>query len=756
MSVAGSTIKIKRSGTSGDPAKLAAGELAYSSLAGLQTNGGDRLYIGVGSETAGDAANHIVIGGKYFTDMLDHVPGILTANSALIVDADKKLNDLLVGDLELTSNVLSSTGTLKLQAGSNTIQLASNNIIAGGSYDGSQLALSSNASLSQLRGGNINLVVGAAGTATNTVTLNNDGSLTVPGTIKTLSNGNLTLAPNGTGLVSIKNAYTLPGADGTAGYVLTTDGNGTVSFQAASSSLSIKDDLNNTDSVSLLNDTLSILGGSGIDTLVTNNTVTISGKDASTSVKGVAKFTATDFSVSSGNVSLVASRVQDIVGTALTAGRSIDISFNSGTHITTIAANLATTSSTGVASFSSDDFAVSVGGEVTIKTAGVGNAQLENSRVTVGSTNISLGSTSTTLAGLTQVDINNLRLTGSTLSITTGTQELVLDPSNGASGGTVNVSNAKITNLATPTADSDAATKAYVDSVAQGLSVKQSVQYATTAALSSYAYDNGSSGVGAIIEASANGALSIDGSTPTVGDRVLVKNETSVNATNNGIYVVTRVGSASTKFKLTRATDFDSGSPSGEIPSAFTFVERGTANADTGWTCVTNSPVTVGTTDIVFTQFSGAGQYNGGIGLTLDGNTFNVNTATGTGLYVSGDTLQIDPTLAGNGLTYNTGVLAVVGTADRITVSADAIDIASTYVGQTSITTVGTITSGTWNATTVAATYGGTGVSSYTTGDILYADSSSTLTKLAAGANGTVLQIRSGVPVWDVLDGGTY
>ena len=757
MAIAGSTIKIKRSGTSGDPAKLGAGELAFSSLAGAQNNGGDRLYIGVGAETAGNAEFHYVIGGKYFTDLLDHVHGTLTASSALIVDSNKKLDELLVDDLSLNGNTLSSTGTLKLQAGTgNTIQLAADNFIAGGSFDGSQVALASNAELKQLRGGTVNLVVGASGTATNTVIVNNDGSLTVPGTIKTLNNGNLTLAPHGTGLVSIANAYTLPRADGTAGYVLTTNGNGTVSFQAASSALSIKDDANNTDSISLLTDTLSILGGEGIDTLVTNNTITISAEDASTSNKGVAKFTATDFTVTSGEVALVANRVKDIVFDGLDAGEGIDITFNTSTHVTTIAAELASTSNAGVASFSSDDFAVSVGGEVTIKTAGVGNAQLENSRVTVGSTNISLGSTSTTLAGLTQVDINNLRLTGSTLSITTGTQELILDPSNGASGGTVNVSNAKITNLATPTADSDAATKAYVDSVAQGLSVKQSVQYATTASLSSYAYDNGSFGVGAIIEASANGALSIDGSTPTVGDRVLVKNETSVNATNNGIYVVTRVGSASIKFKLTRATDFDSGSPSGEIPSAFTFVERGTANADTGWTCVTNSPVTVGTTDIVFTQFSGAGTYAGGIGLTLDGTTFNVNTATGTGLYVSGDTLQIDPTLAGNGLTYNTGVLAVVGTADRITVTADAINIAATYVGQTSITTVGTITSGTWNATTVAAIYGGTGVSSYTTGDILYANSSSTLTKLAAGANGTVLQIQNGVPVWADLDGGTY
>jgi len=91
-----SIIRIKRSATSGNPTTLAAGELAYSSLADNGSNGGDRLYVGHGSETNGDAANHEVIGGKFFTDQLDHAKGTLTANSALIVDANKKINELLV------------------------------------------------------------------------------------------------------------------------------------------------------------------------------------------------------------------------------------------------------------------------------------------------------------------------------------------------------------------------------------------------------------------------------------------------------------------------------------------------------------------------------------------------------------------------------------------------------------------------------------------------------------------------------------
>jgi hypothetical protein len=747
-----STIRIKRSTTQGDPSTLGTGELAYSSLAGAQNNGGDRLYIGMGTETGGNAANHFVIGGKYFTDLLDHVHGTLTANSAIIADADKKIDNLLVDNLELNGNTLgATTGDLVLSAATNLIQLANNNYIAGGTSDGSQLILATgDASLKQLRGGTVKLIVGADGNATSTLTFNNNGTLTIPGTIAaTGTNTNITLTPTGTGKVSINNAYTLPNTDGTAGYVLTTDGAGTVSFQASSSSLSIKDDLNNTDSVNLLTDSFSILGGEGIGTLVTDNTVTISGEDASTSSKGIAKFTSTDFSVSSGEVSLVASRIQDIVGTALAEGEGIDISFNSGTHVTTISAELATDTNPGVASFSNDDFAVSVGGEVTIKAAGVGNSQLEHSKVTVGSTDINLGSTSTTLAGLTQVDVDFVKLTGNTIAITTSSYELVLDPSNGISTGTINVSNARITNLAEPLSANDAATKYYVDTVAEGLHIHEAAHCATTATLAvlsggSVTYSTGTLGVGATLNLSI-GLSVVDGHSLNNGDRILVKDE--ANQAHNGIYVRTNATT------LTRASDFDTAA---EINGGdFTFVENGTLYNKTGWV-QTTEVLDVGVDNVVWQQFSGAGVFAAGIGLSLTGTTFDINTATNTGLYISGDTLQIDPTLAGDGLTYNTGVLAIGGTSDRISVTADAVDIAATYVGQSSITTLGTITSGTWNATAIATEYGGTGFGSYSVGDILYANSTTSLVKLSAGSSGTVLQIVGGVPVWGVLDGGTY
>lgn len=106
-----SIIRIKRSGTSGNPSALGQGELAYSSLANDDINGGDRLYIGVGTETAGNAADHVVIGGKYFTDLLDHTRGTLQPSSALITDSSSKINELNVDNLNFNGNTLSSTDT---------------------------------------------------------------------------------------------------------------------------------------------------------------------------------------------------------------------------------------------------------------------------------------------------------------------------------------------------------------------------------------------------------------------------------------------------------------------------------------------------------------------------------------------------------------------------------------------------------------------------------------------------------------------
>lgn len=206
--------------------------------------------------------------------------------------------------------------------------------------------------------------------------------------------------------------------------------------------------------------------------------------------------------------------------------------------------------------------------------------------------------------------------------------------------------------VADPTSDSHAATKGYVDSARSGLDVKQSVRVATTSAIN--------------IATDLEDGDTIDGVTLATGDRVLVKNQST--ASENGIYVVVASGAAS------RSTDADSNA---EVTAGmFTFVSEGSVNADSGWVLTTNDTITLGSTSLEFAQFSGAGQVSAGDGLTKTGNT-----------------------------------LDVVGTADRITVNADSIDIASTYAGQTSIDTLGTISTGTWEATDVGVAHGGTGAS---------------------------------------------
>ena len=162
----------------------------------------------------------------------------------------------------------------------------------------------------------------------------------------------------------------------------------------------------------------------------------------------------------------------------------------------------------------------------------------------------------------------------------------------------------KITGLADPVSDQDAATKIYVDQVAQGLDVKASVKAATTANIT------------------LSGAQTIDGVSIVAGDRVLVKNQTA--QADNGIYVASNTS-------WSRSADANAWN---ELISAYTFVEEGSTYADTGWVCTVNAGGTLGTTPVTWSQFSGAGTYQAGTGLTLTGNTFSItNTGVTAGSY---------------------------------------------------------------------------------------------------------------------------
>ena len=210
---------------------------------------------------------------------------------------------------------------------------------------------------------------------------------------------------------------------------------------------------------------------------------------------------------------------------------------------------------------------------------------------------------------------------------------------------------AQIRVATTPSNANDVASKSYVDATKSGLDVKDSVRAATTAA-------------GTLASDFANGDT-IDGVTLATNDRILIKNQ--ADGSENGIYTVNASGAP------TRATDFDADV---EVTSgAFTFIEEGTVNGDGGYVLSTNGAITVGTTAMTFTQFSGAGLITAGNGLTKSGNNLSVN--------VDDSTLEIN---------------------------SDNLRIKSDYAGQTSLTTLGTIATGTWNATDIGVAHGGTGV----------------------------------------------
>lgn len=169
------------------------------------------------------------------------------------------------------------------------------------------------------------------------------------------------------------------------------------------------------------------------------------------------------------------------------------------------------------------------------------------------------------------------------------------------------------------------AVKSYVDAVAQGLSVKLSVIAATTTALPTNTYSNGTAGVGATLTGSATGVLTVDGQAIALNDRVLIKDEAA--ASHNGIYKCTTAGAVGVAYVLTRATDMNQPA---EIPGAFVFVENGTVNDANGFVVADPGPFVIGTTAIAWTQFSGAGQIVAGTGLQKSGNTLSIDNTVAT------------------------------------------------------------------------------------------------------------------------------
>jgi hypothetical protein len=262
------------------------------------------------------------------------------------------------------------------------------------------------------------------------------------------------------------------------------------------------------------------------------------------------------------------------------------------------------------------------------------NAALSNSSVTIGSTSVALGATSATLAGLTSVTL---------------TQD--------------------------PTLALQAATKQYVDTqVSAGIHFHQPVRVEAPTNLTA-TYNNGTAGVGATLtNAGAQAALVIDGVTLSVADRVLISQQTT--QTENGIYVVTSVGSVSTNWVLTRSSDADtyvSASPAGLSEGSTVFVQQGTTNSGTTNTCNTVGTITFGVTNITFAEISSAQIYSAGTGLTLTGTQFSLTTPVAT-------------TLGGTGLTTFGATNRALFSSGTTTLTAGTLPVAAGGTGQTSYT----------------------------------------------------------------------
>lgn len=301
-------IRIKRSTGTSAPGALKTGELAYSAGAGTSANFGDRLFFGKGDDGSGNATSIVVIGGEYFGNLLDHTPGTLTSSSAIITDASNKIDQLNVDNITIDGNTISSTdtnGNIVLDPnGSGFIDVSNTRIINVSNPVGNL-----DAANKQYVDNYVDNVAGATfftmngDTGTDTVNLA-DSDITFVG-----DTGITTAVTNNTVTIDLDDTAVTPGSYGSATQIptFTVDQQGRLTAAGTANvatTLTVNGDGATTDDVSLLDSDITFTGGTGITTTVTDNTVTITGDDATTSSKGVAQFSSDNFAVASGVVTI--------------------------------------------------------------------------------------------------------------------------------------------------------------------------------------------------------------------------------------------------------------------------------------------------------------------------------------------------------------------------------------------------------------------------------------------------------------------
>ena len=594
---------------------------------------------------------------------------------------------------------------------------------------------------------------------------------------------------NGSNSVSLKApnsiasdlTLTLPGADGSAGQPLVTDGSGGLSFGTITTAINIAADSGSTDGVST-EETITFEGGTGIDTTVTNNKIsyaidstvaTLTGSQTLSNKTLASPIFTTQFSIGSAVISEAELETIDGI-TAGTAAASKAVVLDANRDIGTVR-NLTSDGTVTAAGFTIGSATMVETDleqveDITAGTAAASKALVVDANKDIGTlrnitSNGSFSAASGTFTG--NIVIGNGAYIGST-SDTDAIQieadgDVVLSQALAVSGshtvtgtttmnGAVNIGNASADAVAiagtatfTPSADFDGGfTVASSQTIDMGGNQITNVADPTAAqAAATKAYvdavktglnvkDAVKLGTTAALAAStyANGSSGV-GATLTANangalsiDSVAVSTSDRVlikdqaDAAQNGIYTVTNTGGAGAAFVLTRATDCDTAA---EMPGGtFTFITQGTNNADNGFVFTHNGTPTIGTTDLTVAQFSGAGQIDAGAGLTKSGNTLAV---------------QVDD----SSIEINSDTLRVKASGITNAMLAGSIDLTAKVTG------------------TLPVANGGTGAASLTANRLLLSNGTSAISVLAAGTAGQVMTSNgASAPAFGDIDGGTY